>query len=212
MEFGAVPAAAAAGAILAHSLMLDGRRLRKGQLLGPEEVAALVAGGVGQVTVARLGPADVAEDRAAARLAAALVPDGAAAGLVRSDAFTGRVNLNAVGPGIVELDAAAVHALNRVDPAITFATLAPFARVAAGMLAGTVKIIAYGVAEAALAEAEALARGAIRVRPVDARVGGASDDGCAGAGGKADRQGPPCCRGAARRAGHDACGRGDDGP
>jgi molybdenum cofactor cytidylyltransferase len=76
------------------------------------------------------------------------------------------VNLNATRPGIVALDPEAVHALNRVDPAITLATLCEHARVAEGMLVGTVKIIAYGVARAALEAACAAARGALRVRPV----------------------------------------------
>ena len=166
MEFGPVATDQAEGAILAHSVMLNGHRLRKGLVLGPADIANLRAAGIAQVIAARPGPDDVPEDTAAARLAAALVPDPAAAGLVRTDPFTGRVNLNAVGPGIVLLDTAAVHALNRIDPAITLATLAPFARVSAGTLVGTVKIITYAVPQAALAQAEAVARRAIRVQPV----------------------------------------------
>jgi molybdenum cofactor cytidylyltransferase len=89
-----------------------------------------------------------------------------------TDPFTGRVNLNAVAPGIVLLDTVAVHALNRIDPAITLATLAPFARVSAGTLVGTVKIITYAVPQAALAQAEVLAQHAIRVQPVVRRSAG----------------------------------------
>ncbi|PLL13554.1 molybdopterin biosynthesis protein [Tabrizicola sp. TH137] len=166
MFFGEVTLEAAEGAILAHSEAVPGGRLRKGVVLGGAEIAALRAAGLTCVTVARLGPGDVGEDRAAARLAAALVPDPVAQGLRSGEAFTGRVNLNAVGPGIVELDAAAIHRLNLVHPAITLATLAPWQRVVAGTLVGTVKIIAYGVEEAALAAACAAARAAIRVRPV----------------------------------------------
>ena len=166
MEFGPVATDQADGAILAHSVMLNGHRLRKGLVLGPADIASLRAAGIAQVVAARPGPDDVPEDAAAARLAAALVPDPAAAGLVLTDPFTGRVNLNAVAPGIVLLDPAAIHALNRIDPAITLATLAPFARVLAGTLVGTVKIITYAVPQAALAQAEALARRAIRVQPV----------------------------------------------
>lgn len=166
MRFGPVPLAEALGAILAHSELLPGGRLRKGAVLTPDHLAHLAAAGRQVVTVARPDPGDVPEDEAAARLAAALVPDPAAAGLAVSEAFTGRVNLNAGHPGVVEVDAAAVHALNRIHPAITLATLAPLARVAAGHLAGTVKIIAYAVPEAALAQACAQARGALRVRPV----------------------------------------------
>ena len=172
MFFGEVALEAAEGAVLAHSEAVPGGRLRKGVVLGAAEIAALRAAGLARVTVARMEAGDVGEDAAAARLAAALVPDPVAQGLRPGTAFTGRVNLNAVGPGIVELDAAAIHRLNLIHPAITLATLAPFHRVTAGTLVGTVKIIAYGVEEAALAAACAAARAAIRVRSVVLRDAG----------------------------------------
>ncbi|MEI4471125.1 molybdopterin biosynthesis protein [Frigidibacter sp. MR17.24] len=172
MRFGPVPLAAAAGAVLAHSARAGGRRIAKGTWLGPDEIAALAAEGIDPVIVARLDPGDLWEDAAAGRLAAALVPDPAAAGLAVTAAHTGRVNLKAAGPGIVELDAGAVLRLNLVDPAITLATVPQWQRVTEGTLVGTVKIISYAVAGAALAAAEAAARGAIRVRP--AVVSGAS--------------------------------------
>ncbi|MFN4153598.1 MAG: molybdopterin-binding protein [Paracoccaceae bacterium] len=166
MIFAELPLDQAEGAVLAHSVMGAEARLRKGVVLGAGELAQLRAAGVSRVMVARLEPGDVDEDSAATRLAQALVPDPVTVGLGLTTAFTGRVNLNATGPGVVELDAAAIHALNAVDPSITLATLAPFTRVEAGTLAGTVKIISYGVREADLARACALARKAIRVRPV----------------------------------------------
>lgn len=170
MRFAELPADEAEGCLLAHSVMVRGEtgpaRFRKGLVLDAAQIAALRAAGVDRVTVARLDPGDVAEDAAAARLAQALVPDPGMAGLARGVAFTGRVNLNAVGPGVVELDAEAIHALNRVDPAITLATLPPWTRVTAGMLVGTVKIISYAVPELALERACAHAGNALRVRPV----------------------------------------------
>ena len=166
MQFGPVPLDQADGAILAHSVALPNGRLRKGTVLGADDLARLMAAGVTLVTVARLDPGDVPENAAASRLAAALVPDPVAQGLTQSAAFTGRVNLNAVGPGVAELDVAAVHALNRIHPAITLATLAPLTRVAAGVLTGTVKIIAYAVPEVALQQACQVAAAAIRVLPV----------------------------------------------
>lgn len=172
MQFGEVALDQALGAVLAHSEAAGGVRLRKGLVLGGAEIAALRAAGVARVWVARLDPGDVGEDAAAAALAAALVPDPVAAGLAVGTAFTGRVNLNAVGPGIVEIDAEAIHRLNRIDPAITLATLPPWQRVARGTLVGTVKMIAYGVAGPALAQACAAARGGIRVRPVMMRSAG----------------------------------------
>lgn len=166
MEFGRVRLDQAMGAVLAHSHTVSGRKLRKGAVLTAEDIARLAQDGETHVIVARLGPHDVPEDTAAARLALALVPDAADAGLVRSAAFTGRVNLKATGPGIVALDASAIHALNRIDPAITLATLAPYTRVTKGTLVGTVKIIAYAVPGEDLARAEAAAQAALRVLPV----------------------------------------------
>jgi molybdenum cofactor cytidylyltransferase len=166
MIFAEVAVDAAEGAILAHSVMDGEGRLRKGIVLGEAELAHLRAAGVARVMVARLEPDDIAEDQAATRLAAALVPDPPTACLGLTTAFTGRVNLNAIGPGVVELDVEAIHALNAVDPALTLATLMPFTRVTAGMLVGTVKIISYAVPEVALERACDAARGALRVRPV----------------------------------------------
>ncbi|MBF9034533.1 molybdopterin biosynthesis protein [Rhodobacterales bacterium HKCCE2091] len=167
MIFGPVPLAKAEGAVLAHSLETAGGRLRKGRVLSADDVTALSDAGHDQVIVARLEPGDVGEDAAAARLAAALVPDPEAQGLTRDAAFTGRANLRAGGPGVLALDPAAIAAVNAIDPGITLATLPEWQRVATGMMVATVKIIAYAVAEDALARAEDAARGAIRrVAPV----------------------------------------------
>ena len=166
MRFGPVPAAQAAGAILAHAT--DGRRpdgsvlaLRKGTVLEAGHVALLLRAGHATVIAARLDPGDVAEDAAAARLAAAVAGDGLEAGA----AGTGRVNLRAAGPGIVAIDADAVDALNRVDPGITLATVPEWQRLGAGGLAATIKIIPFAVPEAALARACALGRGAMALWP-----------------------------------------------
>ena len=172
MKFGPVPLAEAAGAMLAHSVGLGTVRLRKGLVLDSEDLHLLAACGLRQVTVARLDPGDVPEDAAAQALSAALVPDPAAQGLVLTAAATGRVNLKAVGPGIVQVDAAAVQALNLVDPAITLATLPAWQRVAAGTLVGTVKIISYAVDGTSLLQACDAARGAVRVRPVVRQTAG----------------------------------------
>jgi molybdenum cofactor cytidylyltransferase len=160
MRFGPVPLDRAEGAVLAHAEL--GGRLRKGAVLTAEALAALAAAGVGAVTVARLDPGDVAEDAAAAALGAAL----AGAGVTVTPPVNGRVNLKATGPGLAAVDAARVHALNRVDPAITLATLPDLQRCAAGTLVATVKIITYAVAGPALDRALAVARGAVGLHPV----------------------------------------------
>ena len=165
MEFGEVPLSEAEGAVLAHSMAVDGGRIRKGAVLSAADLERLAAAGQARVWIARLGPGDVAEDAAAARLAAAMAPDPEVLGLRIGAAGTGRVNLFATGPGILEVDAAAIAAINGVDPMITIATVPEWHRLDAGGMAATIKMIAYGVSEAALAEACEGAGGALRLRP-----------------------------------------------
>ncbi|MYM56050.1 molybdopterin-binding protein [Thalassovita mangrovi] len=167
MKFGPVPIGEAEGAILAHSVSLNGKRMRKGVVLTAPDIAALSAAGVQQVTVARLDPGDIHEDAAAGALATALVPDPASAGLRLSQPFTGRVNITADGPGVVVMDKDRLVALNGVDPMITLATVPPYQQMAEGGMVGTVKIISYGVARADLDRACDLGAGALRLaRPV----------------------------------------------
>lgn len=168
MRFGPVPLQEAEGATLAHSVRLERGRLRKGQVLTAEDVAALSAIGMETVIVARLDPGDVDEDRAAAAVAAALVPDPAAQGLRLTEAFTGRVNLIAEAPGVVVLDAARLHRLNRIDPMLTLATVPAFQQMTPGGMVATVKIISYALPGAHVEAAREVLAGppAIRLQPV----------------------------------------------
>ena len=170
MRFGPVPVAEAEGTILAHSVQAGDRKIRKGVWLGAEHIAALTAAGLADVTVARLEAGDLHEDIAADRLAAALVPDAAAAGVSLSKAYTGRVNIKASAPGVVALEARALKAFNDVNPLITLATVPEWQQVAAGNMVGTVKVISYAVPEADVDRACALARAAVRLRPVRLRT------------------------------------------
>lgn len=163
MKFGPVPLSEAKGAILAHSVGVDGGRLRKGARLGDAEIAALRAAGLESVIAARLGPEDVSEDEAAAALARAVVPDPGS-GLDIGAAATGRVNLRASGAGVLQVDAGAIDRANGIDPMITIATLPEWSRVEPGQMVATVKIISYGVAGPALGAACAAAAGALRLR------------------------------------------------
>ena len=161
MRFGPVPPGEARGAILAHSIALPDGRLRKGLVLTSEHVARLIEAGHRRVTVARPDPGDVLEDGAAARLATAVRGEG----VWKGRAGTGRANLFAEWPGLLQVDEAAVHALNAVDPGITLATAAPFHRCAAEELIATAKIIPYAVPGPALEAACRAGAGALTVIP-----------------------------------------------
>ncbi len=160
MTFGDLALDAAKGAILAHSLKLEGGTVSKGTVLDVEHLLRLKEAGIESVISARLEPGDIAEDDAADRIAAKLV----APGLKLTKAFTGRANLVAGQSGIVMIDSAAVHAMNRVDEGITLATLPDMMRVNQGQLVATIKVIPYAVAAARVDVAvEALGRGAVRL-------------------------------------------------
>ncbi|MGN6573732.1 MAG: NTP transferase domain-containing protein, partial [Pseudolabrys sp.] len=164
MKFGAVPVADALGATAVHSIRTGELVLKKGTLIRAEEVAALNAAGVKEIVVSRLEPGDVSEDEAAADIAAALKGEG-----VRLDrAFTGRCNLFADRAGVLVVDRGAIDGLNRVDEAVTAATLSAFKPVVEGEMIATVKIIPFAVAAAARDKAVAEASRAapvIRVAP-----------------------------------------------
>jgi molybdenum cofactor cytidylyltransferase len=164
--FGPVPVNESEGAVLAHSVAVQNGRLRKGRVLNREDIAALAEAQIDEVIVARLEAGDVGENDAAAALAKAVL--GGGQGLDVSTPFTGRVNLLAQGAGVVQLDVAALEAVNAVDPMITIATVPPHGQLARGGMAATIKIIAYAVSGTALQRAVAAAgAGAISLaRPV----------------------------------------------
>lgn len=176
MKFGSVPVAAAEGAILAHSveaadpICYDSLtyKIAKGTVLTAQHVVDLRANDVAEITVARLEKGDLHEDIAAARIAAALMGTS----LQADGAATGRVNLRAASAGIVQVDAKAIAKVNRLNPAITVATVAPWARLAARGLAVTVKIIPFGVDARDVEQACAVGKGAVALR--EGVVGSAS--------------------------------------
>jgi molybdenum cofactor cytidylyltransferase len=145
MKFGAVPLKEALGATAVHTIRQGGLVLKKGTAIGPAEIAALEAAGINEIVVARLEGGDIAEDVAAAEIAKAVV----GVGVHVERAFTGRANLFAHNAGILVVDKEAIDRLNRVDEAITLATLPAYKPVVAGEMIATVKIIPFAVSGAA---------------------------------------------------------------
>jgi molybdenum cofactor cytidylyltransferase len=162
MKFGAVAPKDAIGATAVHTIRQGTLVLKKGTLVGAVEAAALDAAGIAEIVVARLEPGDVSEDVAAAEIATAIAGES-----VHVDrAFTGRANLFARSAGILVVERDPIDQLNRVDEAITVATLSAYKPVVAGEMIATVKIIPFAVAatarDAALAAAK---RPVVRVAP-----------------------------------------------
>jgi molybdenum cofactor cytidylyltransferase len=166
-----MPLAAADGGILAHSIRRDGVVIRKGTVLGQAELDALGGAGIAEVTVALLGPGDIAEDAAARRVAEAVA---AATGVAEGVPATGRVNLFATRAGLLSFDPAAVDAVNAVTEDVTLATFPLLAPVELGRMVATVKIIPFAVPENTLERCIAAGLGAsitvYEFRPLAARL------------------------------------------
>src|SRR6185436_5709755 len=161
MTFGELPVGDAVGAVLAHTLRAGDRVLKKGRVLSAADVAALADSGRATVVCARLDAGELAEDAAATRIATALAGPGTRV----VPTHTGRTNLHSEVDGLFLVDRAAIAAANAIDEAITLATVPAHQPVRAGEMVATVKIIPFGVAEAAVAAATESAGGAASVRP-----------------------------------------------
>jgi molybdenum cofactor cytidylyltransferase len=163
MRFGAISLDQADGAVLAHSLRVGKLAFKKGRRLSAEDIEALRAAGVVEVIAAKLDPRDVDEDEAARRIAAAIGGPH-----VRIDKpFTGRVNMFAEEAGLLVVDRTRIDRLNRIDEAVTIATLDAFAEVEPKQMVATVKIIPFAAAAEVVEQWCAIAEGEplLRVAP-----------------------------------------------
>ncbi len=164
MKFGPISVADAEGAILAHSVRTDQRVLKKGLVLDSAALSALRDAGIQSIVAARLETDDVPEDDAAAAIGAAALGDNA----TLTAPFTGRCNIVAASHGIAQIDEARLGQINRLDEALTIATVPRFAVVAPRQLVATVKIIPFAAPRAVVSEAEKIAASGgplVRVAP-----------------------------------------------
>ena len=159
MDFGSVPTKQAEGAILAHAVRTAAGRLAKGRRLTKDDLTAIAGAGFDRIAVARLGPDDLGENIAAARIAAALVSDSLRAG----PAANGRCNLYTRHAGLALVDAAGVSAANRIAEALTLATLPALSPVVRDQLVATVKIITFGASAASVEQVARAAAGTVSV-------------------------------------------------
>ncbi len=105
MKFGPVSPKDAIGGVTVHAIRQNSCILKKGTLIGPDEVIAMLHAGVTEIVVARLDEGDVSEDVAAASIAEAIAGEGVNV----ERAFTGRANLFAAQAGVLMVDREAVE-------------------------------------------------------------------------------------------------------
>ena len=155
MIFAEVPLVEAEGALLAHSLLLDGQRHAKGETVTAALLTKAAAHGIERLWVARLDHGDVGEAEAARLVGEAL----AGSGIEVAAPVFGRVHLHAAHDGLLLLEPAAIHRLNAATDTVAVATLPPQTPVRAGDLVASAKIVPYALTPA---EVEALALATVR--------------------------------------------------
>lgn len=151
MKFGAVPLNQAEGKILGHNITgPNGRRVfRKGRPLSQQDVTRLDSLGWESVYVAEAEAGDVDENSAALRIAQA----AAGTHVTVSKPATGRANLHSDTLGVLRIDEERLMQVNLLD-SVTLATAEQNAVVQPKQMIATLKIIAYGVADNVVREAE----------------------------------------------------------
>lgn len=164
MKVEKVPVNEAVGHILLHNQAgPDGRKaLKKGQRLTQEDIYLLQELGREQVYVAILADDDIGENEAARRLGQVIAGER----LETSSATTGRVNLIATTTGLFKVNIEKLLTFNDIT-GITLATIPTNTPVQPKTMTGTIKIIPYGVSQASLETAEAIAAEAslVAVKP-----------------------------------------------
>ncbi|MEM7801387.1 MAG: molybdopterin-binding protein [Chloroflexota bacterium] len=155
MKFDVMPLDQAVGKILGHNISgPDGRRLfRKGIPLSEEDVVRLREIGRHSVYVAELEANDVGENQAAFRIAEACKGDH----LYLSKPTTGRANLHTDILGLLRVDIDRLMQINLLE-SITLATGINNAVVTPRQMVATLKVIAYGVSDNTVREAERIGR------------------------------------------------------
>ena len=131
----------ALGAILAHSLRLPNKSLKKGTVLTDSDLSFLKEYGYEKIVCAKLEEGDLNEDVAAAELATLIT----GANLVKGNAFTGRCNLFSETSGLVVFNPLYLDRFNSVHESITLGTVAPFQNVSKGQMIATLKIIPFAI-------------------------------------------------------------------
>ncbi|MDP2821225.1 MAG: molybdopterin-binding/glycosyltransferase family 2 protein [Sulfuritalea sp.] len=166
MIFGEFPLTECEGLLLAHSLRLADRILKKGRRLTCADIQDLGAAGIPRINGARLDADDVDENAAAGAVAASLCGPGIAARAPRA----GRCDLYAAERGLVRVDPDVIDRINRLDESVAVATLPPLSAVRGGAVVATVKIIPLAVSRTRVAACIAQAgqageQGALRLLP-----------------------------------------------
>lgn len=142
MIFDSYDCDSAQGILLAHTIRLPGKTLKKGRVLSPGDLADLRDNGIVKVSGVRLEADDVDEDQAALEMARVL----AGPSLDIGKPVAGRCYLYAQRDGLALVDRAVIDAINLCDAGIFIATLAEQAECLQQQAVASIKVIPFAIA------------------------------------------------------------------
>ena len=146
MFFGEQPVENTEQAIVAHSIKLKHRALKKGHIISAVDIAELQQAGINSIVVARLEPGDIDENTAAQALARAVSHEH----MQMDPPFTGRCNIRTTRHGLLSVNRDGIDQINRVHESVTIATLPHLAHIKPEEMIATIKIIPFAVEAATL--------------------------------------------------------------
>jgi hypothetical protein len=151
MRFGPVPIKEALGKVLGHNIArLDGgRAFKKGKLITIEDINDLSEIGRTVVYVAELEPDDIDENTAAKLVGEAVTGPG----LSSTPPTVGRVNLQAISPGVLRVDTGKLVRINQFEE-IAISTLHANSTLQLKQNAAKIKIIPFAVSKSVVAAIE----------------------------------------------------------
>ena len=141
MKFSKISVKYALNNILAHSIVIDGKRLNKGKILNNKDILHLKKNKIEKLTCAILDKNDIQEDTAANQIIKNFKNNKIAV----EKAFTGRANILAAKSGLLVIDEEKINKFNKISTDITIATLRNYVKVEKGEMIATIKIISFSV-------------------------------------------------------------------
>ena len=141
MKFGKVFVNKSLNGILAHSMVIDGKKLNKGKIINKTDISLFKRHDIKEITCAILNKKDIQEDKAANAIAKNFRNSSVAV----ENAITGRSNILAAKSGLLIINEAQINKFNNISEDITIASLNNYFKVEKGDMIATIKIISFSI-------------------------------------------------------------------
>ena len=141
MYFGDINVKDSLNCILAHTIVINKKKISKGTIITEIEKAYFINNKIKTIVCAKLDKNDFHEDKAANEIAETFKNNSIAS----EKAYTGRANILAKKSGLLVIDEEKINKFNMISDDITIATLNNNSTVKKGEMLATIKIISFSI-------------------------------------------------------------------